>query len=151
MRGAFEAAPGRRYVLHSADTLEFAAMLFGAWHAGKCALVPSDLQAGSVAQLGVPVDGQAGMQGGLAAGAPSEKEWQRLDPELPLLEMFTSGSTGRPLGIPKALRQLDHELAGLATLDLGPRAARVLGHGLAPAHVRHGVPAAAAAGHGPAL
>jgi acyl-CoA synthetase (AMP-forming)/AMP-acid ligase II/3-hydroxymyristoyl/3-hydroxydecanoyl-(acyl carrier protein) dehydratase len=127
-RGAFEAAPGTRYVLHSADTLEFAAMLFGAWHAGKCALVPSDLQAGSVAQLGVPVDGQAGMEGGLVAGTPSIKEWQPLDPEQPLLEMFTSGSTGRPTGIPKALRQLDAELAGLAaTLDLGPRAARAVG------------------------
>jgi 3-hydroxymyristoyl/3-hydroxydecanoyl-(acyl carrier protein) dehydratase/acyl-CoA synthetase (AMP-forming)/AMP-acid ligase II len=127
-RGAFESAPGTRYVLHSTDTLQFAAMLFGAWHAGKCALVPSDLQAGSVLQLGVPVDGQAGMEGGLVAGPPSIKEWQPLDGELPLLEMFTSGSTGQPTSIPKALRQLDHELAGLAaTLDLGPRDARVVG------------------------
>lgn len=127
-RSAFEAAPGRRYLLHSTDTLEFAAMLLGAWHAGKCALVPSDLQAGAVAQLGVAVDGQAGMEGGLVPGAPSEKAWQLLDPALPLLEMFTSGSTGRPLAIPKALRQLDQELAGLAaTLELGPPAARVLG------------------------
>jgi acyl-CoA synthetase (AMP-forming)/AMP-acid ligase II len=127
-RGAFEAAHGTRYVLHSADTLEFAAMLFGAWHAGKCALVPSDMQAGAVAQLGVPVDGQAGMEDGLVAGLPSAKEWQPLDPGAQLLEMFTSGSTGRPLCIPKALRQLDHELAALAaTLDLGPRAARVVG------------------------
>lgn len=127
-RAAFEAAPGRRFVLHSGDALEFAAMLFGAWHAGKCALVPSDLQAGAVGQLGVPVDGQAGLAGGLSPGAPSEKEWQLLDPELPLLEMFTSGSTGRPAGIPKVLRQLDRELAGLAaTLDFGPPDAPVLG------------------------
>jgi acyl-CoA synthetase (AMP-forming)/AMP-acid ligase II/3-hydroxymyristoyl/3-hydroxydecanoyl-(acyl carrier protein) dehydratase len=127
-RTAFEAAPGRRYLLHSTDTLEFAAMLFGAWQAGKCALVPSDLQAGAAAQLGVPVDGHAGAAGGLAAGEPSSRPWLPLDPEQPLLEMFTSGSTGHPLGIPKVLRQLDQELAGLAaTLELGPRNARVLG------------------------
>ncbi len=127
-RSAFEAAPGQRFVLHSTDTLEFAAMLFGAWHAGKCALVPSDLQAGAMAQLDVAIDGHAGREGGLAAGAPSGKPWQKLERELPLLEMFTSGSTGRPVGIPKNLRQLDHELAGLAaTLQLGPADARVLG------------------------
>jgi acyl-CoA synthetase (AMP-forming)/AMP-acid ligase II/3-hydroxymyristoyl/3-hydroxydecanoyl-(acyl carrier protein) dehydratase len=126
-RGTFEAASGTRFVLHSTDTMEFAAMLFGAWHAGKCALVPSDLQAGSVSQLGVPVDGQAGAEGGLVAGKPSMQAWQPLDPESQLLEMFTSGSTGQPTAIPKALRQLDHELAGLAaTLDLGPPA-RVVG------------------------
>jgi len=127
-RSAFEAAPGRRHVLHSTDALEFAAMLFGAWHAGKCALVPSDMQAGAVAQLGVTVDGHAGLEGGLVAAEPSSREWQQLDPDLPLLEMFTSGSSGHPLAIPKVLRQLDQELAGLsATLDLGPPAARVLG------------------------
>ncbi|MEJ0098394.1 MAG: AMP-binding protein [Pseudomonadota bacterium] len=127
-RSAFEAEAGQRFVLHSTDTLEFAAMLFGAWHAGKCALVPSDLQAGAMGQLGVAIDGHAGAAGGVTAGARSGKEWQALDRELPLLEVFTSGSTGRPLGIAKNLRQLEQELSGLATtLSLGPIAARVLG------------------------
>jgi acyl-CoA synthetase (AMP-forming)/AMP-acid ligase II len=127
-RSAFEADPGQRFVLHSADALEFVAALFGAWHAGKCVLVPSDLQATAVAQLGVPVDGQAGMAGGLVPGKPSDRQWQQLDPEQPLIQMFTSGSTGSPLCIPKNLRQLEQELAALAaTLDFGPMAARVLG------------------------
>jgi acyl-CoA synthetase (AMP-forming)/AMP-acid ligase II len=127
-RSTFEAAPGRRFVVHSTDALEFAAAMFGAWYAGKCVLVPSDSQATSFAQLGVAVDGHVGMEGGMIPGEPSSRDWQPLDSELPMMEIFTSGSTGVPLCIPKNLRQLDHELAGLAaTLDLGPLSARVVG------------------------
>jgi len=127
-RTALLAAPGQRFALHSSDGFEFVAMLFGAWHAGKCALVPSDLQAGAIKHLDAAVDGYAGMPDGLQAGAPSTRAWEMLDPGAPLLEMFTSGSTGTPARIPKSLRQLERELAGLATtLDFGPRAAPVCG------------------------
>ena len=124
---AFVDAPGSRYVLHSADSCEFAAALLGAWHASKCVLVPSDLQASSFTPH-VPVDGFAGAQGGPMPRDPHRGELPALDEEAPLLEMFTSGSTGHPVAIPKCIRQLEREAAGLAaTLQLGDPHARVVG------------------------
>ncbi|MEO8316073.1 MAG: 4-coumarate--CoA ligase, partial [Pseudomonadota bacterium] len=127
-RTAFDGAPGQRYVLHSSDSFEFLAALIGAWHAGKCVLLPSDLQAATAQQLGAGIDGVAGMEGGLMPGSPSDAPWQKPDPEAPALEVFTSGSTGHPVSIPKCLRQLDQEVSALAAaIDLGPVNARVLG------------------------
>ncbi|MGC4027638.1 MAG: AMP-binding protein [Steroidobacteraceae bacterium] len=127
-KAAFAQAPGTRYVLHSLDALEFVAALFGAWHAGKCVLVPSDLQVASIAQSGIAIDGYAGVEGGLRPSASAPGTLPPLDAEAAMLEVFTSGSTGQPVAIPKHLRQLEHEVAALAAvLDWGPPARRVLG------------------------
>lgn len=113
-RAAFAAAPGHRYLLDFDDAIDFAAALFGAWHAGKCALVPTQARQGSLPPPGVAVDGAAGDGGGLAPAVPSTASWGDLDTETPCFELFTSGSTGAPLAIAKVLRQLEAELAGLA-------------------------------------
>jgi 3-hydroxymyristoyl/3-hydroxydecanoyl-(acyl carrier protein) dehydratase/acyl-CoA synthetase (AMP-forming)/AMP-acid ligase II len=126
-RNAFTAADGQRFLIHSSDAFEFLSALIGAWQAGKCVLMPSDLQATSATQLGAAVDGVAGIQGGLVPGSPSGAQWRTLDPEAVSLEVFTSGSTGHPVSIPKCLRQLDREVAALSALDLGPADARALG------------------------
>lgn len=123
---AFAQAPGHRYVLHSLSALDFVAALLGAWHAGKRALVPSDLQVTSIAASGMAIDGFVGGRG-IQPSSPTPGALPALDPEALCLEMYTSGSTGAPTAIPKCLRQLEHEVAGLsAALDLGPPG-RVLG------------------------
>jgi len=119
-RAAFAAAPGERFVLDFADALDFAAALFGAWHAGKCVRVPGG-PAGET-------DGVAGDAGGLAPGAPTGAPWNELPAERPLFELFTSGSTGTPVVVTKTLRQLEAELdAVAATLHCYAPDVRVLG------------------------
>jgi acyl-coenzyme A synthetase/AMP-(fatty) acid ligase len=126
-KAAFAAAPGRRYVLHFHDALEFVAALLGAWHAGKCALVPSDQQ-WAAARSDLMIDGFAGTPEGLRPEGPAEGRLSLLDPEAMLLEMYTSGSTGQPIAIAKHLRQLECEVRSLAaTLDWGEPSRRVLG------------------------
>jgi acyl-CoA synthetase (AMP-forming)/AMP-acid ligase II/3-hydroxymyristoyl/3-hydroxydecanoyl-(acyl carrier protein) dehydratase len=127
-KAAFAAAPGERYVLHSLDALDFVGALLGAWYAGKCVLVPSDLQLGSITRSGIAIDGVVGVDGGLRPAAPVDEALPPLDPAAASLEMFTSGSAGQPTAIPKRLRQLEQEIAGLAAvLDWGTSSRRVLG------------------------
>ncbi len=144
-RAAFAAAPGHRYVLDFSDAIDFAAALFGAWHARKCVLMPTETQKGALAQLGVAVDGVAGDGGGLVPAAPSSQPWDELDAETPLFELFTSGSTGAPVAIAKVLRQLRDRARGrrIAAVVLYAGRARAR-HRLAPAHVRLRLPALAA-------
>ena len=50
-RDALAAQPGGRWALFTEDTFDFAAALFGAWHAGKTVIVPGDMQQDTVARL----------------------------------------------------------------------------------------------------
>ena len=113
-RTTFEAAPGQRFALHFADAIDFAAALFGAWHAGKCVLAPTEAQQSSLGDPAYAVDGVAGDGHDLAPGAPSTAPWGELDAEAPRFALFTSGSTGAPVALTKTLGQLDAELAGVA-------------------------------------
>jgi len=114
---AFAVAPGCRYALHLEDSLEFAAALLGAWHAGKIVCLPADTLPATLQALASKVDGFAGtFVDGLQpdASLPSpEVAWGDLDPETILLVLYTSGSAGDPVAIGKCLRQLDSEIATL--------------------------------------
>ncbi|WP_255989086.1 AMP-binding protein [Chitinolyticbacter albus] len=131
-RAAFSAQPGRRWALYTEDSFEFAAALFGAWHAGACVYLPADNQPVTQARLREHVDGFAGQWPAdcrpLAVMEPDPTPFSELDPEAEALVVYTSGSSGEPSAIPKRLRQLSTEVAALAACwpDL-PADARVLG------------------------
>lgn len=128
--------PGARWALFAEDTFEFAAALFGAWHAGKAVVVPGDMQDETVARLRAHSDGFLGdLPGALARPAPAAERaraFEALDREATRLVVFTSGTNGEPLAIDKKLAQLDAEVhalearfgalcdTGLAPVNLAP-------------------------------
>jgi acyl-coenzyme A synthetase/AMP-(fatty) acid ligase/3-hydroxymyristoyl/3-hydroxydecanoyl-(acyl carrier protein) dehydratase len=114
-------ASGRAFALYISDSLEFAAALFGAWHAGKTIYLPADKLPSTCAGLGGSVDGFVG---------EFEPEWEpltpmpedasvraerfdRLRPDFVGLVIYTSGTTGVAQAIPKKLSQLSAEVATL--------------------------------------
>jgi acyl-CoA synthetase (AMP-forming)/AMP-acid ligase II len=113
--GAFAARPGTRFALYFDDGYDFAAALYGAWHAGKQVYLPGDAQPATLEQLMKQMDGCAGdlpgaidrpAAGGVTALAP-------LDPKTTRLVVYTSGSSGEPSAIDKHLGQLDAEVRNL--------------------------------------
>lgn len=133
-RRAFAASDGARWALYLDDTAEFAAALFGAWHAGKHVVLPGDTRAETLAALRAQVDGWAGDIGeGAARGAAlqpapeaaasaSALGWSALSTRDTGITLFTSGSTGAPEAIAKRLDQLDAEVHALEQA-FGPRVA----------------------------
>lgn len=116
-RAAFAVAPGARWAIHIESTQEFAAALFGAWHAGKHVVLPGDMRPDTLQALRAHTDGWAGeLPDGLqprqdldgAAG-----DWPLLSPDDTDVTLFTSGSTGAPEAIHKRLAQLDAETGAL--------------------------------------
>jgi acyl-coenzyme A synthetase/AMP-(fatty) acid ligase/3-hydroxymyristoyl/3-hydroxydecanoyl-(acyl carrier protein) dehydratase len=109
----FEAVTGERVALYIDDSFDFAAALYGAWHAGKRVIVPGDKQPGTVQRLQAMADVLAGdlPQGVRAAITPSATARMPLDRYNTRLVLFTSGSGGEPVAIDKALMQLDAEIA----------------------------------------
>jgi len=105
--------PSQRWALFSDDSADFAAMLFGAWHAGKTVLLPGDMQPATLARLAAEVDGALGeLPGALpdAPAAPCPQARQPLDLQRTRLVVYTSGSSGEPEAIAKSLAQLDAEM-----------------------------------------
>ena len=116
-RAALAAQPGERWALHCEDPFEFAAALFGAWHAGKTVIVPADVQPDTLARLRAQADGLLGDMAGalrveLAASTPADA-WPALDPAATHLVVHTSGTSGEPLALAKTLAQLDAEVHAL--------------------------------------
>lgn len=115
--------PGMRFALYFDDSIEFAAALFGAWHAGKTVYLPSDALPATCTALRTAVDAYLGefpphcapLQvraadcGGTEAFAPLRADFGGL-------VVYTSGSTGAPQAIPKKLSQLATEVATIERL-----------------------------------
>ncbi|GEN09597.1 Acyl-coenzyme A synthetase/AMP-(fatty) acid ligase [Myxococcus fulvus] len=130
-RAAIERREGRRLALYFEDTYEFAAALLGAWHAGRCVYLPSDLQPATVERLAREVDGFAGqVPASLSPLVPEEtrrSDWRPLSSGARSLVVYTSGSSGEPAAIPKHLGQLTREVHTLGRLfDARVGDARVL-------------------------
>ncbi|WP_186426567.1 AMP-binding protein [Cupriavidus metallidurans] len=129
-RHAFLAAPGTRWALFVDSPAEFAAALFGAWHAGKHVLLPGDARPDTLAALREHVDGMAGdlPQGLQPSATESPLQWPRLDARETWITLFTSGSTGAPEAAPKRLAQLEAEVHALeqAFGPTMPRESRLL-------------------------
>lgn len=120
---AFAAHGGDRFALYFDDAYDFAAALFGAWHAGKEAVLPGDAQPETVRRLLPEVDGCAGLlPGALAPAAPTQAALQPLDLQRTRATIYTSGSSGQPLAIGKRLAQLESEIGHQEQL-FGPRLA----------------------------
>jgi len=122
-RRAFAAAEGRRWAIQIASTAEFAAALFGAWHAGKHVVLPADTRPETLLALREHADGWAGeLPQGLQAPdcADAAADWPALSPDAATLTLFTSGSTGAPEAIDKRLAQLEAEVGALEAA-FGPR------------------------------
>jgi acyl-CoA synthetase (AMP-forming)/AMP-acid ligase II len=145
-RDLLAAQPGARWALFVEDTFEFAAALFGAWHAGKTVIVPGDMQDDTVARLRTAADGFLGeLPGALArpeaaTGAVRELAWPALDRDATRLIVYTSGTNGEPLAIPKRLAQLDAEVHALEA-----RFGALCDTGLAPVNLAQETVAAGAA------
>jgi len=117
-RAAFEAAGGARWALYADDAFDFAAALFGAWHAGKTVVLPGDAQPATLARLRACTDGLAGDLPGALARAPlagAMSPPRPLDLDAARLVIHTSGTSGEPLAIDKRLAQLDAEVRALET------------------------------------
>lgn len=104
--------PGQRWAVFDDDSAEFAAMLFGAWHAGKTVLLPGDMQPATLTRLAAEVDGMLGQLPGALPDAPAAPRQVRqpLDLQRTRLVVYTSGSSGEPEAIAKSLAQLDAEM-----------------------------------------
>ena len=116
-RTLLSARPGARWALYCEDTMEFAAALFGAWHAGKTVIVPGDAQPDTLERLRALADGFLGNLPGALVPAASDgvadAAWPVLDLAATALVVHTSGTSGEPLAIGKSLAQLDAEVHAL--------------------------------------
>ncbi len=116
-QAAFAASEGENFALHEEDPAEFAALLFGAWHAGKRVFLIGDVLPATLEAVASQVQGFAGSQIPFARGPlrvadqrPGSVELRALDPDATRLAVFTSGSTGTPQAIGKTLRELQAEV-----------------------------------------
>lgn len=117
-RAAFARHPGR-WALYIEDTLEFAAALFGAWHAGVEVWLCGDTLPATLDALDPNVVGFAGDMPAARSPltpspvVPDDMSWEALDELGTRLVVFTSGSTGAPSAISKSLAQLARETEAL--------------------------------------
>ncbi|WP_372524492.1 AMP-binding protein [Piscinibacter sp.] len=111
-QAAFAAQSGQRFALYIEDPFDFAAALYGAWHAGKTPYLPGDAQPATIERLTRLVDGLAGdLPGGMRpADEPAPQPTRSLDLVDTRVVMFTSGSSGEPAALEKKLAQLDAEI-----------------------------------------
>lgn len=118
---AFTAHGGDRFALYFDDGYEFACALFGAWHAGKEAVLPGDVQPATLQRLLPQVDGCAGqLPHALQPPGAPPATLPPLETRAARLVIHTSGSSGQPLAIAKRLAQLEAEIAHLEQA-FGPR------------------------------
>lgn len=121
-RAAFASAQGDAFALYEEDIAEFAAVLFGAWHAGKRVFLLGDVLPATLDAVVPRVGGFVGTQvpagrGPLRAGpVAAALPLRALNPDAAQVAVFTSGSTGAPEAIIKTLRQLQAEVEAQETV-----------------------------------
>lgn len=117
---AFEANNASMWAIYIENPIDFAAALFGAWHAGKTVVLPSDDRPATLdalTHMGCRFAGN--LPSALQANPPTKAALsghamrRPLDPQAAQLMVFTSGSQGQPQAIPKTLAQLSAEVVAL--------------------------------------
>lgn len=118
-RALLKRTPGQAFALYHDDGVEFAAALFGAWHAGKTIYLPGDNLPGTGATLRPSVDAYLGeFDSAWAPMVPTNcgadgGRFDRIDPEFVGLVLYTSGTTGTAQAISKKLSQMAAEVTTL--------------------------------------
>jgi len=120
-RSLLKDTPGQAFALYLDDAVEFAAALFGSWHAGKTIYLPGDNLPGTCASLYPSVDGYLGeFDSAWAPRVPTAPNcaadvdgFDRIDPDFLGLVLYTSGTTGAAQTISKKLAQMAVEVATL--------------------------------------
>ena len=120
-RSLLKRTHGQAFALYHGDGVEFAAALFGAWHAGKTIYLPGDNLPGTCANLRTRVDGYLGeFDSAWAPMLPTAQNcaadgggFDRIDPDFVGLVLYTSGTTGAAQAISKKLAQMAAEVATL--------------------------------------
>lgn len=116
---AFSGHAGRDVALAQPDGAEFAAALFGAWHAGKTVYLPGDTLPATCRGLAREAATFAGEFPREFAPLPSPADgdpasaFAPLEAKLAGVVIYTSGSTGDPQALPKTLSQLAEEVETL--------------------------------------
>jgi acyl-coenzyme A synthetase/AMP-(fatty) acid ligase len=112
--------PQGQWLLASQSTYAFAAGLCALWQTGNVAILPPNLQPGTLAEIagefcGVVGDAQLSLKGlsllDPRAFSAKQWKWKALDKKKISLVLYTSGSTGDRKGIAKTLANLEEELA----------------------------------------
>ena len=118
-----ERAPTGAWLVEVTDPYASAVSLLALWHAGRSAVLPPNLQPGSLAHLESRTAGVLSDRPERRAFAPAIDPLDPLDPQdeqgdlrelqcdALALELFSSGSTGDEKRIPKRLRHLEDEVA----------------------------------------
>lgn len=115
-QAGFAAVAGGRVALYFEQAYDFAAALFGAWHAGKHVILPGDCQPVTLERLRPEVDAVAGqLAGAVQPGPDAGVELRALNLHSAELTVYTSGSSGQPVAVHKHLHQFDAELRALQT------------------------------------
>lgn len=115
---------GQKFGLYFADSIEFAAALFGAWQSGKTIYLPADTLPATCSMLRESIDGFLGefpaecgpLLPSPAIAGPEPNGFRKLDADFIGLVVHTSGSTGAAQAIPKKISQLAAEVATLEAL-----------------------------------
>lgn len=114
---AFEAQAESTWAIYIENPIDFTAALFGAWHAGKTVVLPSDDRPATLEALKRMGCGFAGdLPNALQASQETSSSSvirHPVDPHAAQLMVFTSGSQGQPQAIPKTLAQLLAEVMAL--------------------------------------
>lgn len=113
---AFQGRHEASWAISLQDPFDFAAALFGAWHANKAVVLPGDDRPATVAALRELGCGLAGeLPGGLQPVASARPALARrpLDLSQATLTVFTSGSQGQPQAIDKSLAPFWSEVEAL--------------------------------------
>ena len=119
LAGRIRSEGGGRWLVAADSAFDFVAALFGVWHGEGIAVLPPNLQRGTLRDLAEGVAGTVGDDAVRAEGllhlTPTEPRAGTalagpLDRERTVVELYTSGSTGSPVPVPKRLAQFEEEL-----------------------------------------
>ncbi|OGR96412.1 MAG: hypothetical protein A2016_12950 [Elusimicrobia bacterium GWF2_62_30] len=112
--------PRGRWLAAANSSYAFAVSLCALWQTGNTAVLPPNLQKGSLEELTTGIRGMLGDvpgPGGMVVLPPAafsgDWEWKDLDSGRSALWLYTSGSAGGRKGVPKTLANIEEELAAL--------------------------------------